>query len=138
MATVLIRQPGIRTILASALISLAFVAHLAAADVSGTWGLEFQRNGSSGDAVYQADCSFKQEGERLSGSCISGFESLVPVTGSAKATTITFQFPTGVESGTTATFTGQLDADETVIKGTWVFVDERGNKGEGTFSATRK
>jgi hypothetical protein len=128
--------PAIRTPLAIALISLAFVAPMAAADVGGTWGLEFQRNGS--DAVYQADCSFKQEGERLSGSCISGFESLVPVTGSAKGTTITFQFPTGVESGTTATFTGQLDAEETLIKGTWRFVDERGSKGEGTFTATRR
>ena len=115
-------------------ILLAAVAH--AADVGGTWALEFQRNGS--EAVYQADCSFKQEGERLSGSCISGFESLVPVTGNAKGTAITFQFPTGIESGTTATFTGQLDADETVIKGTWRYVDERGNKGEGTFTATRK
>jgi hypothetical protein len=128
--------PAVRTLLAIALISLAFVAPIAAADVGGTWGLEFQRNGS--DAVYEADCSFKQEGERLSGSCISGFESLVPVTGNARGTTITFQFPTGVESGTTATFTGQLDAQETLIKGTWRFVDERGNKGEGTFTATKK
>ena len=115
-------------------ILLGAVVH--AADVGGTWALEFQRNGS--EAVYQADCSFKQEGERLSGSCISGFESLVPVSGNAKGTTITFQFPTGIESGTTATFTGQLDAEETMIKGTWRYADERGNKGEGTFSATRK
>lgn len=132
------RPPAVRMPIVIALISLASVAHVAAADVGGTWGLEFQRNGSGSDAVYQADCSFKQEGERLSGSCISGFESLVPVNGNAKGTTITFQFPTGIESGTTATFTGQLDAEETVIKGTWRFVDERGNKGEGTFTATRK
>src|SRR4249920_849329 len=117
MGLILIRQPAVRTLLVCALISLAFAAHVAAADVSGTWALEFQRNGS--EAVYQADCSFKQEGERLSGSCISGFESLVPVSGNAKGTTITFQFPTGIESGTTATFTGQLDTEETMIKGTW-------------------
>ena len=43
--------------------------------------------------------------------------------GNAKDKAITFQFPTGVESGTTATFTGQLDAEETVIKGTW-YTDE--------------
>ena len=130
------RPHAVRTQTGIALISLAFAAHVAAADVGGTWGLEFQRNGS--EAVYQADCSFKQEGERLSGSCLSGFESLVPVSGNAKGTTITFQFPTGIESGTTATFTGQLDAEEAMIKGTWRFVDERGDKGEGTFSATRK
>jgi hypothetical protein len=136
MGMVLIRQPAVRTPLVSVLISLAFVAHLAAADVSGTWALEFQRNSST--AVYQADCSFKQEGERVSGSCLSGFEGIVPVRGNAKDKAITFQFPTGVESGTTATFTGQLDAEEAVIKGTWTFVDDRGNKGEGTFTATRK
>jgi hypothetical protein len=136
MGLVLIRQPAVRTPLLSVLIALAFVAHVAAADVSGTWALEFQRNGS--EAVYQADCSFKQEGERLSGSCLSGFESLVPVSGNAKGTTVTFQFPTGIESGTTATFTGQLDTEETLIKGTWRYADDRGNKGEGTFSATRK
>ncbi len=105
-------------------------------DLTGTWALEFQRNGS--EALYQADCSFKQEGDRLSGSCLSGFESIVPVRGNAKDTTVTFQFPTGVESGTTATFTGQLDAKETLIKGTFTFVDGSGNKGDGVFSATRK
>lgn len=115
---------------------MLLVALVHAGDVGGTWALEFQRNGSN--AVYQADCSFQQEGDRLSGSCISGFESLVPVNGNAKGSTITFQFPTGIESGTTATFTGEVDSDETVIKGTWRFVDERGNQGEGTFSATRK
>lgn len=132
----LIRQPVVRTPLVSALISLAFVARVAAADLTGTWALEFQRNGS--DALYQADCSFKQEGDRLSGSCLSGFESVVPVRGNAKDTTVTFQFPTGVESGTTATFTGQLDAKEALIKGTFTFVDGSGNKGGGVFSATRK
>jgi hypothetical protein len=131
-------QHPVRLLLAGAAVSFAFVANVAAADVGGTWALEFQRSGDSSSAVYQADCSFKQEGERLSGSCISGFESLVPVSGNAKGSTITFQFPTGIESGTTATFTGELDKDETVIKGTWRYVDERGNKGEGTFSATRK
>jgi len=127
-------QPGARALLAGAWLTL--VANAAAADVGGTWGLEFQRNGST--AVYQADCSFKQEGERLSGSCLSGFEGIVPVRGNAKDKAVTFQFPTGVESGTTATFTGELDAEETVIKGTWRFVDDRGNSGEGTFIATRK
>src|SRR5262245_64631641 len=122
--------------LASFAVAVLLATTLHAADVGGTWALEFQRNGSS--AVYQADCSFKQEGERVSGSCLSGFEGIVPVRGNAKDKAVTFQFPTGVESGTTATFTGQLDAEETVIKGTWTFVDDRGNKGEGTFTATRK
>ena len=123
-----------KTLAVAAVMLIVAIVH--AADVGGTWALEFQRSGST--AVYQADCSFKQEGDRVSGSCLSGFEGIVPVRGNAKDKAITFQFPTGVESGTTATFTGQLDAEETVIKGTWTFVDDRGNKGEGTFTATRK
>jgi hypothetical protein len=131
-----IPQLAVRPLLAGAALSLALVVNIAAADVSGTWALEFQRNGS--DALYQADCSFKQEGDRLTGSCLSGYEGIVPVRGNAKDTAVTFQFPTSAESGTMATFNGQLDAKETLIKGTWTFVDSRGSKGEGTFSATRK
>ena len=112
------------------------LATVEAADVTGSWALEFQRDGSN--ALYQAECSFKQEGDRLVGSCLSGFESLVPVRGNIQGSHVTFQFTTGVDSGTTAAFSGQLDAQETSMKGTWRFVDEQGNKGEGTFTATKR
>jgi hypothetical protein len=108
----------------------------AAADLSGTWALEFQRNGS--DAVYQSQCSFDQQGSRLSGSCRSGFESIVPVSGTAEDASVSFQFSTGVDSGTTVTFSGRLDAQGASIAGTWRFVDAEGNKGEGTFTALRQ
>jgi hypothetical protein len=123
-------------LLAGAAMAPLFVASLAAADLTGAWGLEFQRNDSS--SLYQGECNFKQEGDRLSGSCLSGFESIVPVRGNVKGASVTFEFSTGVESATTATFSGQLDAQETLIKGTWRFVDPQGNKGEGTFTATKR
>ena len=114
----------------------ALFVTLAAADVSGTWALEFQREDRP--ELYQGDCSFKQEGDRLSGSCIAGFESLVPVTGSVKGTTVTFRYTTGLDTGSTLTFSGQLDEHETSIKGTWRFVDPQGNEGGGTFTATKR
>jgi hypothetical protein len=114
-------------------ISVALVAR--AADVSGAWALQFQRDG--GDALYEAKCSFKQEADRLTGSCLSGFESIVPVRGSVQGAHVTFQFTTGIDSGTSATFSGQLDAQETSLEGTWRFVDEEGNEGQGSFTATK-
>jgi hypothetical protein len=112
------------------------LAALVAADMSGTWALEFQRNGS--DALYQSQCSFDQQGTRLSGSCRSGFESVLPVSGTAEDASVSFEFSTGVDSGTTVTFSGRLDAQGASITGTWRFVDAEGNKGEGTFTALRQ
>ena len=123
------------TLVASALV-LFLCRSAEGADVSGTWTLEFERDSSS--PLYQAECSFKQEGDRLSGSCLSGFESIVTIRGSVQATTVTFQFTTGPDSGTVTTFSGRLDDRETSIKGTWRFVDAQGDKGEGTFTATKR
>ena len=109
---------------------------VAAADLSGSWALEFQRSGSQ--EIYQGDCSFNQEGDRLSGSCIAGFESLVPVRGRVTGRSVTFDFTTRIDSGSTLTFSGQLDEQETSLKGTWRFVDPDGNKGDGTFTATKR
>ena len=109
---------------------------VAAADLTGTWALEFQRDGST--SLYQAECSFKQEGDRLAGSCLSGYESVVPVRGSIQGATVTFRFTTGIESDIATAFSGQLDAQETSIKGTWRFADQQGNSGEGTFTAKKR
>jgi hypothetical protein len=107
------------------------VGSAAAADLTGSWTLEFETGTSPN--VYTGECAFAQEGERLSGSCGSGQSTPVPVRGSLKGNTATFQFRTGLDAG----FTGQLDASETSMKGKWQFVDQEGNKGEGTFRATK-
>ena len=126
----------LRAALASAIVLFLCVATVEAADLTGSWGLEFQRDNAG--ALYQAECSFKQEGDRLSGSCLSGFESIVPVRGSVEGTNVTFRFTTGVESGTAAVFSGLLDAQETSMKGTWSFVDSQGNRGAGAFTARKR
>ena len=115
---------------------LLLTTAVVAADLSGTWALEFKRNDN--DQLYQGDCSFGQEGDRLSGSCIQGFESLVPVRGRVVGSNVTFEFTTGIDSGSTLNFSGQLDEKETAMKGTWRFVDQKGNKGEGTFTASKR
>lgn len=108
---------------------------VAAADLTGGWELEFQADDSQN--VYQGECSFKQEGDRLTGSCGAGFTTPVPVTGSVKGSSATFQFRTGIDAGYTATFSGELNEQETSMKGSWQFVDQEGNKGKGTFTAMK-
>lgn len=107
-----------------------------AADLSGPWGLEFQQDAAS--AIYQADCVWEQEGNRITGSCTSGFESIVSIRGSVQDAQVTFRFVVGTESGTTMTFSGRLNDKETAIEGTWRFVDAQGATGGGTFTATRR
>ena len=118
-----------------ALMLSLLVAKLVAADLTGSWSLEFQTDNSTN--LYAGECSFRQEGDRLSGSCGAGQTTPVPVTGSVKGSNATFQFRTGIDAGFTATFSGQLDEQEASMKGSWRFVDQEGNKGEGKFTATK-
>jgi hypothetical protein len=108
----------------------------AAADLSGPWRLEFQ--GESTTAIYQADCVWEQEGPRLTGSCTSGFESIVTVRGRSDESGVTFQFTSGVDSGTVMSFAGRLNDRETVIEGRWQFKDVQGQTGGGAFTATKR
>ena len=124
------------TVIASVLVLLVGATSIEGADLTGTWSLEFEVDRNS--PLYSAECSFKQEGNRLAGSCLSGFESIVPVRGNVQDSNVTFQFATGLDEGTVVTFTGKLDAKETSMSGTWRFTDPRGNKGEGTFTATKR
>ena len=115
---------------------LLATAAISAADLSGTWELEFQRDASS--PLYAADCSMTQEGNRLSGSCLSGWESVQPLRGTIDGDSVTFRLTIGTDADVVTSFSGKLDAREAVITGTWQFVDQKGNRGEGTFTASRK
>jgi hypothetical protein len=118
------------------LVVLALIAVGQAADLSGTWWLEFEIDRSS--ALYQSECSFRQEGDRLTGACLSGFESTVPVRGRVMDAAVTFQFSTKLEGGTLVIFSGTLDGKETTITGTWQYDDQQGNTGRGTFTAVKR
>ena len=127
-------RPGV--LLVIGLFLLAGSVALSAADLSGTWELEFQRDANS--PLYAADCALTQEGNRLSGSCLSGWESVQPVRGTIEGHTVNLRLTIGTDGEVVASFTGTLNAAETSISGTWRFVDQKGNSGEGTFSAAKK
>jgi len=136
----MLRTSFIGTAVAPALVLVVLLfgrSSIEGADLSGTWGLEFEVDRNS--PLYQADCSFKQEGNRLSGSCLSGFESIVPVRGNVQDDNVAFQFSTSMDGGgTIVEFSGKLDAKETAMSGTWRFTDPQGKKGGGTFKATKR
>ena len=118
--------------------SLLLWLHAVAADgvnLSGRWSLEFQRDASS--VSYVADCVWEQEGDRLSGRCASGFESIVTVHGRVEQSDVTFEFKAGTD-GPVMAFSGRLDEKAASLSGTWQSVDDQGNTGGGTFTAKKR
>ncbi len=111
------------------------LAPLTAADISGQWTLEFEVTANR--QTYRGECTFAHEGERITGSCMSGFESLTAVKGTVRGRAVTFQYTTGIDRGSTVTFSGELNDAETSISGAVQFVDPDGNTGTGTFTASR-
>lgn len=129
-------KPGIQRRLLAAAIALP-LALLNAADITGVWALAFELNGNQRQS-YRGECTLEQQGDRITGSCLSGYESLVAIKGRVQDRTITFQFTTGVDQGTTVVFNGALDEAETAISGSVQFIDAGGERGEGTFTATKR
>jgi hypothetical protein len=125
---------GVLGFVGSALL-LCAAAAVAAANLSGRWALEFQRDGAS--ARYVADCVWEQEGDRLSGSCASGFDSIVTIRGQVGESRITFQFKAGTD-GPVMSFSGRLDDKASSVSGIWRSVDDRGDRAAGTFTAKKR
>jgi len=115
------------------LLLTAFVIAVAApvvparADMSAHWELhaDFDDRSIPGAA---ADCTFKQESERLSGRCEDA--SLI---GEVKEETVTWTL-TLARTHDTMAFTGRLDDDDTVIVGRFSYA----GKGDGSFLAVRR
>jgi len=74
------------------------------------------------------ECTFKQEGRRLTGSC--GGEAAIA--GEVNGRRVMFKVKTGRQNEFTATFTGNLNEPTTAIKGKW-----RLEATEGNFEARR-
>jgi hypothetical protein len=110
-------------------------AGLSAADLTGTWALEFQRDANS--PLYAAECSLVQEANRLSGSCLSGFESVQPVRGTIDGKSVSFRLTLDPDGEVVLSFSGTLDDRETSIAGAWRS-DQKGNTGDGTFTAKKR
>ena len=96
-------------------------------DVSARWELHADFDDRSIPGA-SADCTFKQENERLSGKCEDA-----TLLGEVKGETVTWRLtPAGTHDA--MIFTGMLDDDDTVIVGRFSYA----GRGDGSFLAVRR
>ena len=99
------------------------------ADVSGAWALQIDLGGNTGTPSV----TFKQEGEKLTGTYSSQVVGEQQVTGTIKGNAISFGFQASFEGNAVkVTYSGTVDKD--TMKGTVTF----GDLGEGTFTGKKK
>jgi hypothetical protein len=99
--------------------ALALVVVAAQPDVSGSWEVEatFDDSSLSGGGF---DCAFKQDGERLTGNCMS-----ISLTGEVKGQRITWRIKAG-QTQDTITYTGDVNEAGTSINGRFSMADKGG------------
>jgi hypothetical protein len=97
------------------------------ADISAHWELHANFDDRSIPGA-SADCTFRQESERLSGRCEDA-----TLIGEVKGETVTWTL-TLARTRDTMTFTGRLDDDDTVIVGRFSYA----GMGDGSFLAVRR
>jgi len=111
-------------VVSCSLVLLAVPAH---ADITARWELHADFDDRSIPGAL-ADCTFKQDGERLSGSCEDA-----TLVGEIKGETVTWRLtPAGTHDN--MIFTGMLDDDDTVIVGRFSYA----GKGSGSFLAVKR
>ena len=111
---------------------LLFVASapLAADDVSGVWDLEMSWTANSHSTGV---CTFKQDGEKLSGDC--GGTDKFPITGDVNGKKVTWRMDVQQNGNKgTMTFAGVLDDARTTVKGSCSIVGGQ----EGTFTMKKR
>jgi hypothetical protein len=114
-----------RLTIRAALVAIAIVLPVVAADVSGNWTF-------SGDVVgnpISMKCTLKQDGGKITGSCTHEGRPASPTTGTIEGDKVTLNH--SVEAYD-LTFTGTLDAAGTSMKGAIAVANV-----EGTFSGTK-
>ena len=101
---------------------LVIIELAAAADVTGNWEVDvaFDDKTIAGGGI---DCAFKQDGEKLKGSCAAG---AAPLTGEVKGLNITWQMKAGVTEQT-ITYTGTVNETGTSMKGRFKMSDKGGS-----------
>jgi hypothetical protein len=98
-------------------------------DVSGAWALTVD----TGQGTGTPSVTFKQDGEKLTGTYSSQVFGEQQVTGTIKGNAITFSFTAALEGNKlTVTYTGTVEKD--TMKGKVTL----GDLGEGTFTGNRK
>jgi hypothetical protein len=108
---------------------LAVTASGQVTSVSGTWELQMAWPETTSTGV----CTFKQEGDTLSGTCGSATERF-PVMGRVESNRLSWQVNVTQEGSTgRMEFSGELDAQGTTIRGTCNIVGAN----SGTFTMKR-
>jgi len=98
-------------------------------DVSGTWALQIDLGGTTGTPT----ATFKQDGEKLTGTDSSQVIGEQQLTGTIKGSDIEFGFTASFEGNAVkVTYTGKVEKD--MMKGTVAF----GDLGSGTFTGKKK
>lgn len=99
------------------------------ADVSGAWAIQLDIGGNT----VTPGVTFKQEGEKLTGTYSSQVLGEQQLTGTVKGNDITFGFQASFDGNAVkVTYTGKVDKD--TMKGSVAL----GDLGEGTFTAKKK
>jgi hypothetical protein len=107
--------------------AVAVLAAAAYADISARWELHADFDDRRIPGAI-ADCTFKQEGQRLSGRCEDA-----TLMGEIKGETVTWRL-TPARTRDIVVFTGMLDDDDTVIVGRFSYP----GKGDGSFLAVKR
>jgi hypothetical protein len=108
---------------------VAAPAQDATADVAGTWGMTID----FGQGTGTPNVTFKQDGEKLTGTYSSQVVGEHQITGTIKGNAITFGFTGNIQGNNmTVTFTGTVEKDS--MKGKVNF----GDVAEGTFTGKKK
>jgi hypothetical protein len=98
-------------------------------DVSGAWALQLDIGGNT----VTPGVTFKQDGDKLTGTYSSQMLGEQPLTGTVKGNDITFGFQASFDGNAVkVTYTGKVDKD--TMKGSVAF----GDLGEGTFTGKKK
>jgi hypothetical protein len=99
------------------------------ADVNGAWAIQIEIGGNTGTPT----ATFKQDGEKISGTYSSQVLGEQQFTGTVKGNAITFGFQASFDGNAVkVTYSGTVDKD--TMKGTVAF----GDLGEGTWTAKKK
>ena len=100
------------------------------ADVNGAWAMQIVIDGNT---TGTPTATFKQEGEKISGTYSSQVVGEQQITGTVKGNAITFGFQASFDGNAVkVTYSGTVDKD--TMKGTVAF----GDLGEGTWTAKKK
>ncbi len=100
------------------------------ADVNGVWAMQIEIGGSTAGTPT---ATFKQDGEKISGTYSSQVVGEQQITGTVKGNAITFEFQASFDGNAVkVTYSGTVDKD--TMKGTVAF----GDLGEGSWTAKKK